>query len=146
MESKKPYIPCCWRFKESVKDGILYHAGDFDETEWIISDGDHIYFCPYCGTYIKGEGFGRPPKKAERITEQEYALLHEIVFKHKPELEYILDILGVQSLTREQKKGVHLVLAAELDDKGMAKENELNDYGQIIVDLIGKLLYYSVLA
>lgn len=49
--------------------------------------------------------------------------------------------MGVQSLTREQKNGVHLVLTAELDDKGMAKENELNDYGQIIVDLIGKLLY-----
>ena len=142
MITKISIAPCCWRFKESVKDGIIEYAGNYDETEWIISDGDHIYYCPYCGSYIKGVGFGIPPKKAEKITEQEYTLLREIIIKYKPELEHLLDILGIVTLTSEQKEGIHSVLAKELNDNGLAKEDEPNKYGLIIIDLIGKLMYF----
>ncbi len=61
---------CCERFKESVEeDKIIVSATDHpDETEWYIPEGGHIYYCPFCGAFIKGEGFGNydekyPPKK-----------------------------------------------------------------------------------
>lgn len=50
---------CCDRFKESVTDGNILHADDIpDETEWYLPEAGHIYYCPFCGSFIKGEGFG----------------------------------------------------------------------------------------
>jgi hypothetical protein len=50
---------CCFRFRESVKvDKTIMKATGYDETEWYIPQGSHIYFCPFCGRKIKGRGFG----------------------------------------------------------------------------------------
>lgn len=51
---------CCERFKQSVEeDNVIHKATDpEDETEWYISEGGHIYYCPFCGASIKGKGFG----------------------------------------------------------------------------------------
>jgi hypothetical protein len=51
---------CCERFRESVEEEqIIERATDLpDETEWYIVGGSHIYYCPFCGSFIKGEGFG----------------------------------------------------------------------------------------
>jgi hypothetical protein len=84
---------CCLRFKESVDEGKFVYVGnkgllrrdvvvwhfdqkyegkvyadnkDIDETEWFMPEWLHIYYCPFCGTYIKGKGFGRPPKSKRR--------------------------------------------------------------------------------
>jgi hypothetical protein len=54
---------CCSRFRDAVEDDkFIEYAGKKDETEWFISEGYHIYYCPFCGSYIAGEGFGKPPK------------------------------------------------------------------------------------
>lgn len=62
--SKNKY--CCWRFAESVKEGeFIYayqHGKEIDETQWFIAGIGHLYYCPYCGSYIKGRGFGIVPK------------------------------------------------------------------------------------
>ena len=49
---------CCERFKESVQVGKFEKAEEQDETEWYIPEWLHIYFCPFCGTSLKGSGFG----------------------------------------------------------------------------------------
>ncbi|MFA5793590.1 MAG: hypothetical protein WC980_00770 [Candidatus Brocadiia bacterium] len=57
---------CCSRFAEFVKEGEFYYAyedcKDIDETAWVISGVCHMYYCPFCGKYIKGRGFGVVPK------------------------------------------------------------------------------------
>lgn len=56
---------CCLKFKESVEESKFIYAytpnKDMDETEWFMPEWLHIYYCPFCGTYIKGKGFGAPP-------------------------------------------------------------------------------------
>lgn len=81
---------CCLRFKESVEEKkflsindnkllkrnmIVWHIDHkyngkkyinnkkIDETQWFMPEWLHIYYCPFCGTYIKGKGFGTPPKR-----------------------------------------------------------------------------------
>lgn len=51
---------CCERFKISVTEQkVISRAEDSpDETEWYLNEGMHLYYCPFCGTFIKGEGFG----------------------------------------------------------------------------------------
>ena len=52
---------CCARFATCVENDEIAHADDIpDETEWNIPGWHHIYFCPFCGTDVGGEGFGRP--------------------------------------------------------------------------------------
>jgi len=60
---------CCDRFYEAyLADEISYayekHT-DIDETEWLISGLWHLYYCPFCGTWIKGRGFGGKQEEAE---------------------------------------------------------------------------------
>lgn len=54
---------CCERLKDMYEENdpnheILVYTRDFDETQWYINGLGHLYFCPFCGCYIKGEGFG----------------------------------------------------------------------------------------
>ena len=52
---------CCIRLKESIYNGSIGFSPKRtkDETRWFINGGYHIYFCPFCGKYIKGKGWGR---------------------------------------------------------------------------------------
>jgi hypothetical protein len=63
-DHKKKY--CCDRFRDFAKeDEIIYaykYSRAIDETAWIVDGHFHIYYCPFCGTYIKGRGFGVTPK------------------------------------------------------------------------------------
>jgi hypothetical protein len=50
---------CCERFRESVVEGKIERSEDpNDETEWYFPEWLHIYYCPFCGTPVKSEGFG----------------------------------------------------------------------------------------
>ena len=63
-----PSTYCCSRFDNCVKNGEIMHADDMpDETEWYIPRWYHIYFCPFCGANIKGEGFGKPEQSRDCI-------------------------------------------------------------------------------
>jgi len=57
---------CCRSFKESVEEKKFIHSKGVDETEWYIPEWYHIYFCPFCGTNIKGKGFGKLDKNLEK--------------------------------------------------------------------------------
>jgi hypothetical protein len=49
---------CCSRFSESVGGKVFIHSSDDDETEWFMPEWLHIYYCPFCGAFIKGKGWG----------------------------------------------------------------------------------------
>ncbi len=55
---------CCETLKEMYevfdpKHKILVFTREFDETQWYIRGLAHLYFCPFCGSYIAGTGFGK---------------------------------------------------------------------------------------
>lgn len=52
---------CCKRFQECVNIGEIVHSSELDETEWYIPSWHHLYYCPFCGKFIKGRGFGETP-------------------------------------------------------------------------------------
>jgi hypothetical protein len=54
---------CCERFAECVKERSIFHCSEDDETEWAVKDFYHLYFCPFCGSFIKGKGWGKNDKK-----------------------------------------------------------------------------------
>ena len=60
MKNKKY---CCEFFAEAVKEETIGYAGKNDQTEWFITESYHIYYCPFCGAFIKGKGFGEYDKK-----------------------------------------------------------------------------------
>lgn len=53
---------CCKRFERLVNEKSICPSCEYDETEWFIPGWFHLYYCPFCGTFIKGEGFGIPEK------------------------------------------------------------------------------------
>ena len=57
---------CCERFAECVKEASIHHCGTKDETEWAVQGFYHLYYCPFCGTFIKGRGWGRNDEKYPR--------------------------------------------------------------------------------
>ncbi|MFA5354796.1 MAG: hypothetical protein WC291_11255 [Thermodesulfovibrionales bacterium] len=61
------YTYCCERFKESVEEGYIIKADDYDETEWYLKEWLHIYYCPFCGAYIKGAGFGEFDEQVKSV-------------------------------------------------------------------------------
>lgn len=60
---------CCMRLFLAVEEEkcINQSLGEIDETEWFIKECMHIYFCPFCGSNIKGSGFGSYDVCEERI-------------------------------------------------------------------------------
>ncbi len=67
---------CCERFGDFYTSGEIRYAyekhRETDETEWFIAGLGHLYFCPFCGSFIKGHGFGNydekyPPAEGTRI-------------------------------------------------------------------------------
>jgi hypothetical protein len=62
----KKYKYCCIRFQESVEEEIIIKAEGYDETEWYLNNGPHLYFCPFCGTNIKGKGYGEYDEKTPK--------------------------------------------------------------------------------
>jgi hypothetical protein len=50
---------CCKRFADCINEGEIVHAGGNDETAWYVPNWHHLYYCPFCGAFIKGEGFGK---------------------------------------------------------------------------------------
>ncbi|MDD5358603.1 MAG: hypothetical protein PHX80_05630 [Candidatus Nanoarchaeia archaeon] len=72
---------CCERFKEFYNEGLIQyiyeHTHEIDETDWAIDGFAHLYYCPFCGAFIKGRGFGNydkkyPPKRYTRIVKQNH--------------------------------------------------------------------------
>ena len=60
---------CCMRLFLAAEDEqcIVRSSDEIDETEWYIKECMHIYFCPFCGSNIKGKGTGGYDIKEQRM-------------------------------------------------------------------------------
>jgi hypothetical protein len=54
--TEQSYEFCCAKFEDAVRHKVIVHAEAQGESEWLIDGHRHIYFCPFCGTDIKGIG------------------------------------------------------------------------------------------
>jgi hypothetical protein len=63
MKRKRTKKYCCERFAQCAEEGSIYHCGKEDETEWAVKGFYHLYYCPFCGDFIKGQGWGEYDKK-----------------------------------------------------------------------------------
>ncbi|WP_224981294.1 hypothetical protein [Geomonas agri] len=55
-----------------MAEGKIEKANDLpDETEWLLPEWLHIYYCPFCGSFIKGEGFGTYHEEAKKARIQQ---------------------------------------------------------------------------
>jgi len=66
MKKSKKNSYCCDRFEFAVNENYIIKSDDYDETEWYFPELGHLYFCPFCGSYIKGEGFGNFDKQVHK--------------------------------------------------------------------------------
>jgi len=72
----EPSDLCCERFRDAYAAGEILYAyketSRIDETAWIIDGLWHMYYCPFCGAFIKGQGFGDyderyPPDRERKV-------------------------------------------------------------------------------
>lgn len=70
---------------------------------------------------------------------EEARLLREVLWKRQPSLLHRLDSLGVIPLTTEQREELRQVLADELCETGLQPDDEPNERGLRLDDLIGQL-------
>jgi hypothetical protein len=61
MNRKLPKY-CCERFQECVAEKSIVYCEEQDETEWAVPEFYHLYYCPFCGSFIKGRGWGEYEK------------------------------------------------------------------------------------
>lgn len=66
-------------------------------------------------------------------------LLHEIILKHNSSLLPLIDILGVKALTMEQREELREIVAAELCETGLNKNDEPTLRGTELEKLIDDL-------
>ena len=63
---RRAHSYCCDRFGECVREGSIHYCGKRDETEWAVQGFYHLYYCPFCGTAVKGTGWGAVSPKKRR--------------------------------------------------------------------------------
>jgi len=73
---KEPHIFCCDRFEHLYNENDIHyaylHSDEIDETEWLIEMVGHLYYCPFCGAFIKGFGFGEYDSEHPPLPEQKH--------------------------------------------------------------------------
>lgn len=86
------------------------------------------------------EDFPMSPYRAPKILRPEdLALLRSTIQKQQPELLPLLDLLGVQPLTEDQREALREALADELVETGLRDDSEPNARGRHLDDIIGRL-------
>ena len=79
----------------------------------------------------------------DRLNPKEEQLLREVILKHRPELLRILDLIGVQPLTAEQRERLRDPVATELVDEGFDEDGNINSLGVELENLIDRLWVLS---
>jgi hypothetical protein len=65
-----------------------------------------------------------------------------IILRRQPLLLDIVGSLGESPLTEESREEIREVLVEELCESGLREDDEPNEYGRKVDDLIGLLMYY----
>ena len=76
------------------------------------------------------------------LTTEEAELLREVVWRREPSLLRLLEVIGRTPLTTVQREALREILADELCETGLRADDEPNERGLKIDDLIGRLMYF----
>lgn len=74
------------------------------------------------------------------LTGEELTLLREVLWKRQPVLLRVVNLLGESPLTDEQRDEIRNVLADELCETGLLPNDEPNQRGIALDNIIGKVL------
>ena len=77
------------------------------------------------------------------LNAKEEHLLREVILKHRPQLLPLLDLIGVQPLTAEQRERLRDPVATELVDQGFYGDGTINSLGADLENLIDRLWVLS---
>lgn len=78
----------------------------------------------------------------KKIGSEDLELLREAVWRHKPALMIVADLVGKVTLTDEQREDLREALVDELLPTGLRPDGEPNERGRRLDDIIGKLMHY----
>ena len=70
----------------------------------------------------------------------EQMLLRDIISRREPSAMEIVDLLGKAPLAEEEREWLREILSDELCEFGLKADDEPNDLGRRIDDLIGQLM------
>ncbi len=68
-------------------------------------------------------------------------LLRQIVSKHEPDLLRLVGSIGSVPLTTEERESLREIVARELVETGLGPNDEPNDRGLLLEDLIDQLAH-----
>jgi hypothetical protein len=77
-----------------------------------------------------------------KILGEDLQLLREAIWRNKPALMTVADLIGKATLTEEQREALREVLADELCSTGLRSDGEPNERGLKLDDIIGKPRFY----
>lgn len=80
----------------------------------------------------------RPPKL---FKPEELALIRSTIQKRQPNLLPLLDLIGKQPLTEDQREALQNALLDEFLGTGLKDGDEPTEYGRQLDDLIGRLTF-----
>jgi hypothetical protein len=73
------------------------------------------------------------------LKSEETDLLREILLRHRSPLSTMIDSIGIVPLTNEQREELRGVIADELVETGLGKDDEPNERGLLLERLIDRL-------
>lgn len=75
-----------------------------------------------------------------RLKAEEFDLLSKVIWRRNPSLMSLVHSLGETPLTQEEREQLRDVLADELVEHGLQPDDEPNEWGVKVDDLIGRLM------
>lgn len=77
-----------------------------------------------------------------KLTDEDFQLLREAVLKYYPSLIGLVGLVGKEPLSEEQRETLREALAGELCSTGLRPDDEPNERGIKLDNIIGKLASY----
>jgi hypothetical protein len=78
----------------------------------------------------------------QQLSEKYLRILTNVVRRRDKESLRLIDLLGVVRLTTEQREQLRSVLCEELCEHGLREDDEPNEYGKQLDEIIGILRHY----
>jgi hypothetical protein len=79
---------------------------------------------------------------AKELTDAESRLLKEVVKKRAPRQTALLSVVGQRALSTEEREALRASLSEEFVSDGLRENDEPNEYGVRLDNLIGRLMHF----
>jgi hypothetical protein len=78
----------------------------------------------------------------KEFTQVELSILNDVIKVREPSYLGAIQSLGSKSLSSEAKEKIQEALVDEMSEKGLEHDDEPNNYGKQIDEVLGKLEWY----